>query len=321
MSGATGLDAQLGYAEETTYGTYVAPSREIVFLDESLTLDMKTVESQGIGTGQRFERTDQWVRGKRQVSGDIHAEVSSKGFGLFFKHLLGAVSTTADGAGKKHSFTAANLFGKSLSIQVGRPDVGNTVDPFSYVGCKITKGSFKQQVEGFLEMTLSIDGRDEDTSKTLAAVSVPTAEHFDWNTLAVTLSGSPLNVTDLEFDIENPMNTDRFFLAASNLKKEPLENARRKFSGKLMLEDEGLTNYQHFVNGDIVPIVFTWTGLTTYDTGNYRLIITLPNCRFDGTTPNVKGPDIVPQELPFVALDDGISAPVTLDYYTSDAAP
>ena len=57
--GQTGLDAQFGIAEESTFGTYVAPSRYILAKSESMGLQLPRIEDAAIGAGSRFERTDQ----------------------------------------------------------------------------------------------------------------------------------------------------------------------------------------------------------------------------------------------------------------------
>src|SRR5581483_7510386 len=139
MAGATGLDAQFGLVEEVTYGTYLAPARFFLIHNETLALSLPRIESPGIGAGLRGDRTDQWMAGKRQAAGDVVMEVAGKQFGLLWKHLLGNIATVADGTGKKHTASVANLKGRFLGLQVGRPDVGNTVDPYSYKGSKITK--------------------------------------------------------------------------------------------------------------------------------------------------------------------------------------
>ncbi|MFB8420317.1 hypothetical protein ACFC63_33010, partial [Streptomyces albidoflavus] len=52
MAIGSGLGAQLGIAAETTYGTYVAPSKFIEFTQESLALKKTTAQSAGIAAGR-----------------------------------------------------------------------------------------------------------------------------------------------------------------------------------------------------------------------------------------------------------------------------
>src|SRR4051794_18377002 len=122
MTAHSAIDAQLGVSEEVTFGTLVAPARNYAFNSESLALTLERNESKGMRSAQKYERTDGWQAGKRSAGGSIALEVGNKSFGLLFKHALGTIATATDGAGKKHTATPGDLFGKSLTIQVGRPD-------------------------------------------------------------------------------------------------------------------------------------------------------------------------------------------------------
>ena len=50
---ASGLGGQLGLAAESTYGTFVAPTRWFEFNSESLHLERERIESAGIRAGRR----------------------------------------------------------------------------------------------------------------------------------------------------------------------------------------------------------------------------------------------------------------------------
>jgi hypothetical protein len=175
MAGRSGIDTQVGIAEETTYGTLVAPARFLEFTAESLKAAIDRNESKGKRAAQRVIRSDHWKAGKRQGGGGLEFEIGNKGFGLLLtKHLLGSVTTTADGAGKKHSGSVADLFGKSLTVQIGRPDVSGVVQPFSYLGCKIDEWEISNNVDGFATLKLSkVDARDEDSTTGLTSATAP----------------------------------------------------------------------------------------------------------------------------------------------------
>ena len=72
----------------------------------------------------------------------------------------------------------------------------------------------------------------------------------------------------------------------------------------------------------MVAVVFTWTSAATYDAGRpYRLVVTLPAVRLDGTTPNVDGPDLLAGNWDLTVLTNPAGDPIVIDYYTSDPAP
>lgn len=329
MSSGSGLDAVLGVAAESAWGTYQEPDRHMLFNSEDINLTVPRVTSPGIGTGERVDRTDQWTTGRRGVTGTVTADTANVGFGLFFEHALGGAGKIADGAGWKHTFTVDDLRGKGLTFQAGRPSTDGTVQPFSYVGCKIAQWRFTQAIEGFLSLALTLDGRDEDTVQALVPGSAPTnRELFAWKTLAVTVDGAPFKPTNIEAGGANALKTDRYFFQGTDLKDEQLENGKRAFTGTLSGEFESMTQYNRFINADsgdpdsMVPIVFTWEAVSEYDSGKpFKLVLTFSACRFDGTTPGASGPDVLVLNAPFVALSNGSDEPCTIDLYTSDTAP
>jgi hypothetical protein len=319
----SGLGAQLGIADETTYGTYVAPTRFLEFTDENMNLAIDRNESKGLRSGQNFLRTDHWQSGKRQAPGSVTMELGNKGYGVLFKHMLGTIGTTADGAGKKHTATPGDLFGKSFTAQFARSDIGATDNPFSYMGCKVADWEIGQKLDEFLTLKLGLDANDETTAQALVAATAPTeTELFHWSGLVITVGGANFDAVDFNAKCVNNLKADRYFLKGSRLKKEPIQNKMRDLTGTLTGEFESLTAYNRFVNGTIAPIILTWTCVATYDTAKpFKLVMTMNNCRFDGDTPNLKAQDVIQQPLKFKALDDGSLAVVQFDYYTSDTTP
>lgn len=323
MADRSGIGAQLGLAEETTFGTYVAPARFIEFASETVTYSIARDESKGLRSGQRVLRSDHWKAGKIAAAGDLNLEVGNRGFGLLFKHMLGAVATTADGAGFKHSCTIGDLFGKSLTAQVGKPDIGGVVDPFSYTGLKITDWDLANSPDNFLDLRLGVLGQNETTAQALGSATAPTeTEILHWSGATLTIGGaSPTLVQAVSLSGRNNFKGDRYGLVGATTFKEPIENALREITGTVDVEWEGTTNYARFTGGTTAQIIATWTAVATYDTAKpYKLVITMPACRFDGDTPNVAGEDVLMQNIPFKALDAGAGA-ITVDYYTADATP
>lgn len=323
----SGLDSIFAHAAESTYGTYQTPASALLFTEESLSLEVPRMEAAGIGDGQLVQRSDQWTTGRRTVSGDISTEMTNLGLVGIFGDMLGDAGKVADGTGWHHTFKVGGLAGTSRTFQFDKPDTNIGLNSFAYVGCKIVGWEIAQSGDGYAVLTLTIDAQDEDTAQAAIAVSPPAAfELFSWKTLAVTVDGSPFNVTECSLSGTNPMKTDRYFLAGSDLKAEPLENAKRTFEGSLSGEFESMDAYNRFVNADpgdpasMVDIVFTWTCVATYETGKpYKLVATYSAARFDGTTPNIGGPDVLSVELPFVGLDNGTDEPFQLELYTDEA--
>lgn len=173
MTGYTGLDAQIGFADETTAGAPVAPTLFLPLVSESLVLEKERLESDAIFAGRRVLDSDQWNGGNNTVQGDIGLELTNRGLTTLFKHMFGGVSTTGSGP-YTHTFTPATLLGKSFTTQVGRPGVGGTVHPFTYAGCKIASWEFACAQGEIATLGLTVHGMGEQAGSRVVTDGVTT---------------------------------------------------------------------------------------------------------------------------------------------------
>lgn len=323
MAIRSGLAAQLGAVAEDTWGTYKAPTSFIEFTEESLALAIERIESPGLRASNRVLRTDRWAAGQKRVEGSISFEAPSKGLGLWLKHALGSVSiSTPSGAtnSRLHAHTLGDPYGLGLTVQVGRPDTGGTVRAFSYTGCKIDELTLSNSVDEFLMVECSMVGEDETTSESLATASYPSSvQLFNWTQGAITIGGSSVGVvSDFEVTVANAHKSDRYFLGAQTM-SEPIIAGMTEITGSMTVEFDSLTNYNRFVNGTVAAVTATWTASTAIEGAFYPYVeVSLPDVRFDGTTPVVGGADVLAIDLPFKALYDGSDQPITINVQTED---
>jgi hypothetical protein len=313
MALQSGLAAQIGYGTESTYGTAVTVDRFYPLVSESITQEIERLESAGIIAGRRVLDSNQWAAGNITISGSVEHELYDRQCGLLFRHMFGGVATS--GAGPyTHTFTPGDLTNDHLTIQVGRPDVGGTVRPFTYAGCKITSWELACSVGEIATLGLEIVGKSETTATALATAAYSaTALPVTFVHGAVTIGGSAVAVSEATLKGDNGYNTDRRFLNDQTI-KEPLEAGLRTYDGELSAEFESLTQYNRFVNGTTAALVLTFT------VGSNTLTVTT-NVRFDGATPTVGGPDIVGQPIPFKCIGSTDAAAITAVYVTGDATP
>lgn len=327
MAIPSGLDAQVGFGEEQTYGTYEAPDRFLEFVSEGLALTIERIESSALRVGSRVQRSTRWEPNRKGAAGDVSFEVANKGFGLLFKHMLGAAATSQpDDSGSPntylHTFTLGNLDDSSLTVQVGKPDVGGTVRPFSYLGCKVASWELSCDVDGLLMLNLSFDGQDEDLSESLESASFPSDDEvYSFTSAVLELGGEEVHVNSFSISGDNGLATDRYFLRGNSLKKEQLQAGILELTGSLEAEFEDLDLYNKFVNGTVGALTATFTGSLIEDTFSNQLTVTLPAVRVEGETPTVGGPEILTQSLEFKVLDNTSDEPITLTYQTEDETP
>lgn len=293
---ASGLAGQMGLAAESTYGTFVAPTRWFEFVSESLTLERERIESSGIRAGRRV--LHRWAPGVQRVTGDVQLELAAQGFGIIWQHIMGTNVTTGSGP-YTHTSSPGDLAGKSLSIQIGRPDIGGVVRPFSYLGCKVATASLECNVNEYAMLTLGIYGAHEDTAQTLGTASYPaTLSPFVYSHGSVTLAAAGFDVKAATLSIDNGLATDRHFIRTTTPErpKEPLEANRREITGELTADFTDLTAYNRFVNGTEAALVLT------FNAGASATLTITMNVRYDGTTPTIGGDELLEQSLPFKAV-------------------
>lgn len=324
MALRSGLAAQLGVKAESTFGTYIAPDRFYEFDEEDLSLSIERVQSAALRAGNRVQRTDRWQPGARSVEGSVSLPVMSKSMGLLLLHMLGTVAITTPGGAvntRRHTHTLGDTFGLSLTCQVGRPDTGGTVRPFSFLGCKVAEWELTQEVDELLMLELSLDAADQTTAQALATASYPAGlELFSWDDCAILVGGAAFEPKSLSLSGSNGLKTDRYLLRSSTVKKEQLLADHTLIEGELVGEFESLTAYDRFVDGTIAAVQLTWTGSLIETTFNYKLDVVLPACRFDDAEVRVQGPDVLEVTLPFVVLNNGTDEPISVIYDTTDTA-
>lgn len=155
-------DAQIGFAEESTYGVYVAPTRFYPLFEQGLTdgYAVERLESEGVVAGSDVIGTSQWNGGPITVGGDVGFELYQDFAGLLFKHMFGTVNTTGSGP-YTHTFTPGSIDDLSLTCQVGIPPVlGSAVIPVNLLGCKVTDWELACNADEIATLGLTIAARD-----------------------------------------------------------------------------------------------------------------------------------------------------------------
>lgn len=336
QTGITGVTVATNTAG-TGYGDPVVVTRFLELADESMKLDIDRIESKALRAGNRATRTDRWAAGRRQAAGDLSFELASKGFGLPLGQCFGVdpVITTPSGAtntrDQTFTVTTSDNFNRSFTGQIGTPDVDGTVQPFTYKGCKVVDWELTMENDGLGMLKMGTDAQDESTVIALASASYASSfELLYFSGGQMTIGGANVDARKVSLKGKMSYATDRFFLRASTtaggatLKKEPIANDFMEITGELEIEFSGLTHYNRFVTGTTAAVVFAFQGSIIEAGGGatvnprFGLTVTLPNCRFDGETPDVKGADIVPITLPFKALYDGSTSLFTAVYRSTD---
>lgn len=138
---STLLDGQFGHKKETTWNTPVVVDRFLeVLSDTEHNFDPMVLQGEGLRVGAAV------VRGARRSPGigrgeiTVKAEIGSKGFGVLFESVCGAIAHTLVSGStyqQRGIPTRTTPVGPSSTIQIGVPrsDAAGTVDAYTYAGC------------------------------------------------------------------------------------------------------------------------------------------------------------------------------------------
>lgn len=175
----SGLSTQLVANNESTFGVAASLSSNHPYeiKSESLELKKTTVQGQGLAAGRLYDRTKRRVLTNYDVAGSLVMDCPSRQLAFWLQYMLGAFgqslnTPTSMGGGLYYSVfqgvggqqTTGTQLGHSLTIQKGVAEAtpgGSTIDPFTYVGMKVTDWELKCAVGQIAELTLNFDGRNE----------------------------------------------------------------------------------------------------------------------------------------------------------------
>jgi len=314
MAVPSGISAQLGFAAETTYGTAVTVNRFRPLVDESIETTIENLDSAGIIAGAMIRRSSQWAQGLRRHEGDVGLEVTTRTLGLLMEHALGSSTSASTQQPWTWTFTPGDLTGKGLTFQVGRPDRGGTVRPFTYAGTKIQSWEVGLSAGEIATLGLSVVAQSMTTATALATAAYASTSDspFTFVNGSFSLAGSSLCIRSARIGGENNLTTDRVCVGHDYI-EEPVQTDLRTFSGELEIEFPDLYHWERFVNGTEGSMSLALASGT-----QYSFTIT-SNVRTLAASPTVSGRDMVVQNFSFDAVGTNSDASaITCTYVTAD---
>lgn len=333
MTGGTGMFGQVGVAEESTYGTYVAPTR---FYEPTAEVSFGYVKNiyqgGGVAAGRGVKPGSMRVVTGKGGTGTLVIEARNSRLGLLLKHIFGSTPTptqqnTSTGYLQAHTWTVDNS-GKMLTIQSGVPNsTSNT--PYSFLGCKVLAAEFACSGE---ELTLSIDFdfRDVTDAQTLATASYVSGQKpFHWAQFTPKVhatygsEASVQGVRGFTFRVERPQDVDRRYGGNAGLKSEPLPNDDQIISGTIDVDFLVKADFADRFHADTsAALMFEFVGAslggspTIYETLRLRA----SQAFFNDGTPKLNGPGIVTTSYTWVGQNDLTNAVAACDYISTDTS-
>lgn len=331
---ASTQDASLGFGVESNYGTGVVATRWAEYLDEALDFRKSVKQGLGLRVGGRVARSGRRVVPTADGGGDFSMEATSKGMGLIWAACMGGgLSTLVSGTTYQQVFTFADA-PSSLTIQKGLPQLGGTVDAYTFVGCTVDSFEVDFPNGDIVKLKATIDAKDVGTASAYAApsyVANPNLFHFAGGSISTGTLTAPTSTTlasavTLVADVRggsvivnrNP-KADRYNLGAAGRKAKPTTGLTG-ITGKLDVEYDSTVFRDAVLNETPMSLVLTYTA-GSLSAGLETLQIVIPEVKFDGELPKTNGTDLIIQAMTFTGLDNLTAAqPMWIVTRTADIA-
>ena len=321
------LDQACSVGVESTYGSpQLSTVRSFEIKSDTFARDVEYIQSVGLRRDMQTIRSDRDDTVSLGATGSLELDVQNKGLGMLLQHFLGAVSgPTQQGATAAYKTVAStNDVGPagSYTIQVSRADSSGTLRPFTYEGCVATGFSIAQEIGSPLNLNISYDAENEQVSSGEATPSYPSStEVFNYTDCVIAIDGvAATNFTSFSVEGDLGMRLDRRFLKGSATKSQPLRSSVPSYTGSIAAEFASLTDYNKFVAGTTFSINASWNGSSIVSPYNYEIVVEIPVAKFTGSTPVASLDDLTVIDLPFIVLDGGSSAAMTINYTSTDTS-
>lgn len=331
---ATFQDASVGMVNEVTYKTGVTPTRFPEFTSCSMDFSKSIKQGKGLRVGGRVARSARRVVPTAMGKGDLEMECTSKGMGLLWQWWLGAgTSTNVSGATYQQVFTLADAM-KSATMQVGLPEVGGSVDPYTWLGvvCDSFEVDFTNADIATVKATLNAGDFTSATSyATPSYVTTPTLFHFANGSItsgtltpptATTLASGVTTIADIRggsFVVNHNNTENRYNFGGGGRQAQPTVGLR-DITGKLDFEYDVTTYRDAVLNETPMNLIVTYTG-AALSTGTETLQFIIPEIKLDSAFPATNGTDLIVQNVSFAGLDNLSAAqPIWIVTRTADTA-
>lgn len=328
MAIGSGLGASVGWAPETTFGTYVAATRHYPVTSFELMKQYGLVDISGVAAGRPAPPDE--VITQEWGTGSMEAQVLYSKFGAWLAHIMGSTATPVQQGGtaaylQTHPF--GDNRGLSFAAQEGLPSRAGTANPYTGLGGKIMSATFACAAGEELKMNLDLWFRQISEAQSLASPSYTQPNlPFNFAQMAVKLGtyaseASVQGVTGMSATIARGQ-APGFYAGNAGLSVEPIWNEFAAISGTVDIENVTKADfYDRFQGHTSTSLVWEFVGTTAIAAANFPTFrLTLPKVYFGTAGMTISGPDIIKASVPFRAFWDPTNGLATAAYMSTDTA-
>ena len=348
-----------GPLSEVTYGVAPSLTGAHFYAVKSEGLKAKKVTAQGEGIFQGAlhpQATRRVLSGWDPAGGTVNLELPTRNLQQWLFPMFGSYgqtpsALTEDGSTSAYSAVHAPgpLQSHSFVLQKGVATVDGSIEPFTYVGCKISDWELTVAKHGIAELAMTVVARNElaatgnsdplnGSVPSLVSYSKPIGSVFHWAQASLTTGGTASttsgvtsvsggttagNIKSISIKYTTPLDVDRYFLGGSGFMSEPVDNGLRQITVSFEVEWLSAMAYQEAWYGDTATAIqLSLTGGVIGSGSDHSMFsLLIPEMFFDGEpSPVVEGYQVVTQKLELAGLDDGTNNPIQATYWTLDTA-
>ena len=307
----SGIYGTYGFKTEATVGTAVTVDTFIPVLSAGFQVEDQKLQSQGL-RGQNFAGCVK--DGPRTISGSFESELFGLGVASMLKHMFGTVATT--GAGPYvHTYSIGNLGALAFTAEEAIPNGAGTKYGFKYAGCKFSDWGLNVSTGELVKINGSISAQSVATGAAPAVASYADSCPFSFIDASLTLDGTAVaEAESVSLSVNQALRTDGHRIGSRDIRNQS-HNGFKEVTGQFEVEFDDLTLADLYLSGADAALVIT------LDNGTESVVITLPTIKLTGSMPELSGPDVVKQTIPFMAYNDlGVSSDVMTAVLTNSEA-
>lgn len=338
MAIGSGAGAYFGVSAESTWGTYVAPTR---FLPGSFTVkpEHQVQSVGGYAAAGRLAPVDE-IETLLWGTGHYEGEVLRTGMGLLLQHITGGSAVAVQQAATTawlQTHVVGDNYGKGLSAQAVVPNTAGTLYPFTMYGSKVTSATFSCAKGESLKVAVDLWGKKVDQLQTSAAAgytATQAALPFNFTQMNLKLGtyaseAATSGVKGVTATIGRSMNVDdNFYAGGQGYPSEPVMAAgdleslipiTGTIDIDLMTKAEFVDRFTGHTSTSLVWDFVHGTAIASTYFPTWSL--TCPKVYFDTTGIDVSGANVVGASVPFKAFVDTTNGYGTIKYMSTDVAP
>lgn len=327
MAVGSGLGSQFGFAPETVYGTYVAPTKFVRAKSYSVKPTNQRVQGEGIQPGILGPIGAHYVETTVGAEATVALDVQTTGLGLLLQAITGGTSTSTVSTTPAYTqtHTLGDPVGKSLTVQIGRPTRAGTAVPATLKGGKVTSAEFSCDVTGLLGLTVNLDGQAYDNVTALATASYTAASVWSGKQMCVKAGvfnseAAVDGIRSVNVTWTRALDTDDITACKSGLKNEPVINGFTEITGSLTADWLAKATLEDLAVGNTpTSLVWEFTGANITGSVNHSFKMTLPGIYFETQAQDVPGPSELTSDWSFQWRYDGTNLP-SIVVITTDTA-